>query len=227
LPAKYHSQTVGTIGDITCFSFYATKTITTGEGGMATTENPEWAARMRMMSLHGISHDAWKRYAKDGSWYYEVLCPGFKYNLTDIGAAIGIEQLKKCDAFGAARNHIATAYNEAFADLPEIQTPFCEPDLQHAWHLYVIQLQREGLTISRDQFIEALKSQGIGTSVHFIPLHLHPYYRNTFGYVPGDFTNATEAYQRIISLPIYPKMTDADIDHVIGAVRHVVQNYRH
>jgi perosamine synthetase len=227
LPAKYHRQTVGTIGDITCFSFYATKTITTGEGGMATTENPEWAVRMRMMSLHGISHDAWKRYAKEGSWYYEVLCPGFKYNLTDIGAAIGIEQLKKCDAFGDARDHIANKYNEAFADLPEIQTPFCEPDRQHAWHLYVIQLRLEGLTITRDQFIEALKSQGIGTSVHFIPLHLHPYYRNTFGYVPGDFPNATEAYQRIISLPIYPNMTDAGIDHVIGAVRHVVQQYRH
>jgi perosamine synthetase len=227
LPAKYHSQAVGTIGDITCFSFYATKTITTGEGGMATTENPEWAARMRMMSLHGISHDAWKRYAKEGSWYYEVLCPGFKYNLTDIGAAIGIEQLKKCDAFGDARNHIANTYNEAFADLPEIQTPIYKPDRKHAWHLYVIQLHLERLTVTRDQFIEALKSQGIATSVHFIPLHLHPYYRNTFGYIPDDFPNATEAYQRIISLPIYPSMTAADIDHVIGAVRYVVQQYRH
>jgi len=225
LPAKYHGRAVGTIGDITCFSFYATKTITTGEGGMATTENPEWAARMRMMSLHGISHDAWKRYTKEGSWYYEVLGPGFKYNLTDIGAAIGIEQLKKCDAFAVVRNNIAAAYNDAFADLPEIQTPFCEPDLQHAWHLYVIQLQREHLKITRDQFIQALKERGIGTSVHFIPLHLHPYYRDSFGYVPGDFPNATEAYQRIISLPIYPKMTDVDIDHVIGAVRHVVHQY--
>jgi perosamine synthetase len=227
LPAKYHGQTVGTIGDITCFSFYATKTITTGEGGMATTENPEWAARMRMMSLHGISHDAWKRYTQAGSWYYEVQCPGFKYNLTDIGAAIGIEQLKKCDSFSAARNQIAAAYNKAFAKLPEIHTPVCKPDLQHAWHLYVIQLQLEGLAITRDQCIEALKAQGIGTSVHFIPLHLHPFYRNTFGYVPGDFPNATEVYQRMISLPIYPKMTDTDVDHVIGAVRNIVQHHRY
>ena len=226
LPAKYHGRVVGTIGDITCFSFYATKSITTGEGGMATTNNPEWAVRMRMMSLHGISHDAWKRYAKEGSWYYEVLCPGFKYNLTDIGAAIGIEQLKKCDDFGVVRNNIAAAYNDAFADLPEIHTPFCEPGLQHAWHLYVIQLQPDRLRITRDQFIEALKERGIGTSVHFIPLHLHPYYRDMFGYAPNDFPMASDVYQRIISLPIYPKMTHADIDHVIDAVRNVVQQYR-
>jgi dTDP-4-amino-4,6-dideoxygalactose transaminase len=226
LPAKYRGRTVGAIGDITCFSFYATKTITTGEGGMATTQNPEWASQMRMMSLHGISHDAWKRYAKEGSWYYEVLRPGFKYNLTDIGAAIGIEQLKKCDAFGAARKHIATTYSEAFADLPEIQTPLCEPELQHAWHLYVIQLHPERLKINRDQFIEALKEYGIGTSVHFIPLHLHPYYRDTFGYAPNDFPTANEIYQRIISLPIYPKMTEANIDHVIDAIGKVVKQHR-
>ena len=223
LPAKYHGKTIGTIGDITCFSFYATKTITTGEGGMATTQNPEWAARMRMMSLHGISHDAWKRYTKEGSWYYEVVQPGFKYNLTDIGAAIGIEQLKKCDAFGAARTRIAAAYDQRFADLNEIDTPVCEPDVQHAWHLYVIQLDLERLKINRDQFIEALKEQGIGTSVHFIPLHLHPYYRDNFGYVPDDFPQATEIYQRIISLPIYPKMTESQIEHVVRGVSKTVQ----
>ena len=223
LPAKYRDKTVGTIGDITCFSFYATKTITTGEGGMATTQNPEWAARMRMMSLHGISHDAWKRYTKEGSWYYEVVQPGFKYNLTDIGAAIGIEQLKKCDAFGAARNGIAAMYDERFSDLAEIQTPVCKPDVQHAWHLYVIQLDLERLKINRHQFIEGLKEQGVGTSVHFIPLHLHPYYRDKFGYAPDDFPNATQIYQRIISLPIYPKMTKANIEHVIAAVSRIVQ----
>jgi dTDP-4-amino-4,6-dideoxygalactose transaminase len=226
LPAKYRGKAVGTIGDITCFSFYATKTITTGEGGMATTQNPEWASRMKMMSLHGISHDAWKRYAKEGSWYYEVVRPGFKYNLTDISAAIGLEQLKKCDVFAAARKHIAAAYHDAFADMPEIQPPVCAPELQHAWHLYVIHLQLERLKISRDQFIEALKEQGIGTSVHFIPLHLHPYYRDTFGYAPNDFPNATQAYQRIISLPIYPRMTEADIGHVIEAVREVAREAR-
>jgi dTDP-4-amino-4,6-dideoxygalactose transaminase len=224
LPTKYRGQMVGTIGDITCFSFYATKTITTGEGGMATTNNPEWAARMRMMSLHGISHDAWKRYSKEGSWYYEVLCPGFKYNLTDIGAAIGIEQLKKCDVFSAARTNIAAAYNEAFARLPQIRPPVCAPELQHAWHLYVIQLQLDRLKINRDEFIEALKERGVGTSVHFIPLHLHPYYRDTFGYAPGDFPNATEAYRCIISLPIYPKMTERDIGHVIEAVTKLIED---
>ncbi len=195
-------------------------------GGMATTDNTEWAERMRMMSLHGISHDAWKRYTKEGSWYYEVLRPGFKYNLTDIGAAIGIEQLKKCDAFGAARKRIATAYNEGLSKLPEIQTPVCESDVQHAWHLYVIQLDLERLKINRYQFIEALKEQGIGTSVHFIPLHLHPYYRDKFGYAPDDFPKASETYQRIISLPIYPKMTEAHIEHVIAAVGKIVQEQR-
>jgi perosamine synthetase len=225
LPAKYCGQPVGTIGDITCFSFYATKTITTGEGGMATTDNPEWAARMRMMSLHGISHDAWKRYAKEGSWYYEVLCPGFKYNLTDIGAAIGIEQLKKCDAFGSARTEIAIAYDEAFADVPEIRTPICGRELQHAWHLYVIQLELDRLKIGRDQFIEALKERGVGTSVHFIPLHLHPYYRDTFGYARGDFPQASEVFERIISLPIYPRMTEADVGHVVEAVSEIAQEH--
>jgi perosamine synthetase len=226
LPARYHGQMVGTIGDITCFSFYATKTITTGEGGMATTDNPEWAARMRMMSLHGISHDAWKRYTKEGSWYYEVVSPGFKYNLTDIAAAIGVEQLRKCEAFGAARKRIAAAYNKGFFELPELQTPVCKPEVQHAWHLYVIQLQLDRLKIARDDFIQELKGRGIGTSVHFIPLHLHPYYRDTFGHTPDDFPKATEAYRRIISLPIYPKMSEADIDHVVEAVKDVAQTRR-
>jgi len=226
LPGKYRQQSIGSIGDITCFSFYATKTITTGEGGMATTNNPEWASRMRMMSLHGISHDAWKRYAKEGSWYYEVVRPGFKYNLTDIAAAIGVEQLKKCDAFGAARKKIAAAYNGGFSELPEIQTPVCSPDVQHAWHLYVIQLHLSRLKINRYKFIETLTTNGVGTSVHFIPLHLHPFYRDAFGYIPEDFPNATQAYQRIISLPIYPGMADRDISRVIEVVREVAQQHR-
>ena len=196
LPASYRGQTIGTIGDITCFSFYATKTITTGEGGMATTDNSEWAKRMRMMSLHGISHDAWKRYTKEGSWYYEVLYPGFKYNLTDIAAAIGIEQLKKCNEFWQARQHIARIYEKAFAELEEIQVPVCRKDVQHAWHLFVIQLNLERLRINRNQFIDALREKEIGTSVHFIPLHLHPYYRDKFGYKPGDFPNASSSLRK-------------------------------
>jgi perosamine synthetase len=226
LPASYRDKKVGTIGDITCFSFYATKTITTGEGGMATTENPEWADRMRMMSLHGISHDAWKRYTKEGSWYYEVVNAGFKYNLTDIAAAIGIEQLKKCNDFREARQRVAKAYDEGFRDLEDIERPVCRSDRQHAWHLYVIKINPDRLRIDRNVFIEALKEKGIGTSVHFIPLHLHPYYSNNFGYKPGDFPNASAAFERIVSLPIYPKMTDQDIDRVIEAVRSIVLQYR-
>ena len=226
LPAMYQNKKVGTIGDLTCFSFYATKTITTGEGGMVTTDNEEYAARVRLMSLHGISHDAWKRYTAEGSWYYEIVEPGYKYNLTDIGAAIGINQLKKCDRFWQARRKIAAVYDQELAKVPEIRTPVTQPWLQHAWHLYVIQLQLEALQINRAEFIEALKKDGIGTSVHFIPLHLHPYYRDTFGYKPGDFPNASAAFNRIISLPIYPKMTEANTLRVIGAVRKIVQQHR-
>jgi dTDP-4-amino-4,6-dideoxygalactose transaminase len=226
LPASDNGKTIGTIGDITCFSFYATKTITTGEGGMATTENSEWAERMRMMSLHGISHDAWKRYTKEGSWYYDILYPGFKYNLTDIAAAIGIQQLKKCNEFWEARQRIAMNYAKAFGDLQEIQVPSCRNDVQHAWHLFVIQLNLERLKINRNQFIEALREKEIGTSVHFIPLHLHPYYRDKFGYKPEDFPNASAVFDRIISLPIYPKMTEGDVRDVIVAVRKLVQEYR-
>ena len=226
LPAGCQGKKVGTIGDITCFSFYATKTITTGEGGMATTENPEWANRMRVMSLHGISLDAWDRYTDKGSWYYEIIRPGYKYNLTDIAAAIGIEQLKRCDEFWEARRRIAGHYHEAFADLPEIQIPGCLPDMQHAWHLYVIQLNIERLKINRQDFIKALKGQNIGTSVHFIPLHLHPFYRDTFGYQPADFPQASAVFERIVSLPIYPGMTEANVRDVIVAVRKLIQEYR-
>jgi dTDP-4-amino-4,6-dideoxygalactose transaminase len=226
LPAAYGKEKVGRISDITCFSFYATKTITTGEGGMATTENPEWANRMRMMSLHGISLDAWDRYTDKGSWYYEIIRPGYKYNLTDIAAALGIEQLKRCEQFYEARRRIAAQYSRAFENYPEIQIPRCGPDIQHAWHLYIIQLDLERLRISRQDFIKALKSQNIGTSVHFIPLHLHPFYRDTFGYQPADYPQATAVFERIVSLPIYPKMTDNDVCRVTGAVTKLVEEYR-
>lgn len=225
-PARYKEAMVGTIGDITCFSFYVTKTITTGEGGMITTENVEYANRMRTMSLHGISKDIWKRYSSEGSWYYEILYPGYKYNLTDIAAAIGIEQLKKSDRFYEARRQIAIRYNEEFADLSEITTPVISDDVQHSWHLYVIQLNLNRLRITRNEFIENLKEENIGTSVHFIPLHLHPYYRQTFGYQLDDFPNAKTLFERIISLPIYPKMNEADVDHVAQAVRKIIELYR-
>lgn len=226
LPALDHSRMIGAIGDITCFSFYATKTMTTGEGGMATTDDPAWAEKMRLLSLHGISHDAWNRYSAEGSWYYEVASVGYKYNLTDIAASLGLEQLKKCRAFAVARQRIAEAYTAGFADLPELRTPICDPAKEHAWHLYVIQLELERLKLDRREFIEALRQQNIGSSVHFIPLHLHPFYRQTFGYQPGDFPVAADAYRRIVSLPIYPGMSDADVEDVIAAVRGIVKGHR-
>jgi perosamine synthetase len=226
LPAADRGKAVGTIGDITCFSFYATKTMTTGEGGMATTDNAEWAETMRMLSLHGISHDAWNRYSAEGSWYYEVVSMGYKYNLTDIAAALGLEQLKKARAFAAARRRIAEAYTEAFAELPEIRPLFCADGKEHAWHLYVIQLDLDRLTIDRRRFIEELRNHKIGCSVHFIPLHLHPFYRDNFGYRPEDFPRSLAAYERIVSLPIYPNMTSADVADVITAVRQVIERWR-
>jgi perosamine synthetase len=226
LPARHRDRMIGSIGDITCFSFYATKTITTGEGGMATTNHPQWAERMRMLSLHGISHDAWNRYSAEGSWYYEVISAGYKYNLTDVAASLGIEQLKKCQAFYQARRRISAIYSAAFAGLPEVTAPVCRPDVQHAWHLYVIQLELERLKITRREFIAELRSENIGASVHFIPLHLHPFYRQTFGYRAEDFPTASAVYERIVSLPIYPGMTDADVDDVIRAVTRIVERNR-
>jgi perosamine synthetase len=226
LSARYQGKTIGMLGDVTCFSFYATKTITTGEGGMATTGNPELAERMRLMSLHGISTDAWKRYAAEGSWSYEIIRPGYKYNMTDLAAAIGVEQLKKCQRFREARRRIAAQYNEGFIDLPEVRALVCRADVQHAWHLYVIQLELERLRISRNECIVALKKKNIGTSVHFIPLHLHPYYRKTYGYQPSDFPTATAAIERTISLPIYPAMADQDVQDVIEAVTSIVKQYQ-
>ncbi len=226
IPANYQGKIVGSIGDITCFSFYATKPITTGEGGMITTESDEYAKRMRIMSLHGISNDAWKRYTSEGTWCYEIIYPGFKYNLTDIAAAIGIEQLKKCDEYWTERRRIAALYDEGFAELPEIKPPACQPNVQHAWHLYVIQLELERLRINRNEFIEALKKENIGASVHFIPLHLHPHYRNTYGYKPKNFPNASAVFERTVSLPIYPKMTEVDVQDVIGAVRNIVRQHQ-
>lgn len=226
LPARYHGKAVGTIGDCTCFSFYATKTITTGEGGMVTTDNADWAKRIRAMSLHGLSRDAWNRYSAQGSWYYEILAPGFKYNLTDIAAALGIAQLRKCDRFWKVRDHYAALYEEGFRDLPEVICPRAAEHVQHAWHLYVIQLDLDRLCIGRNEFVELLQREQIGCSVHFIPLHLHPYYRNTWGYRPEDLPIATAVYQRTVSLPLYPKMSEGDVRRVVKIVRELILRYR-
>jgi perosamine synthetase len=226
LPSSYRGIPVGRIGDVTCFSFYATKTLTTGEGGMITTDDAAAAGRMRMMSLHGISKDAWKRYTAEGSWYYEILHPGFKYNLTDLAAALGLEQLARQTELRDARERISRRYTEAFSQLEEVTCPAARSDRGHAWHLYVIEIDPVKLRISRNDFIDALRAEGIGTSVHFIPLHLHPYYRDRFGYAPGDYPNALAAYERMISLPIYPAMSDADVQDVIDSVRTIVERER-
>jgi len=226
LPASYAGVPVGRIGELTCFSFYATKTITTGEGGMVTTDNDERAARIRLMSLHGISHDGWKRYTATGSWFYEVHEAGYKDNMTDLAAALGIEQLKKAAAFRDARLRIAERYDAAFNSLSELVLPARRADSEHAWHLYVIRLDLDRLAIDRAQFIDALRQRNIGTSVHFIPLHLHPYYRRTLGVTPADFPIASAAYERIVSLPIFPTMTDDDVEDVIDAVRTAIELHR-
>lgn len=225
-PSAYQGRPVGSIGDFTCFSFYATKTLTTGEGGMICTDDDGWAERCRVMALHGISKDAWKRYTAEGSWYYEIIAPGYKYNMTDVAAAMGLAQLRKAERMWQRRVEIADWYNEAFAPLSALQIPHDSPDCRHAWHLYMLRLNLEQLNIDRAAFVEALKKQGIGTSVHFIPLHLHPYYRETYGYRPEDFPIAYREYQREISLPIYSKMSGADVQQVITAVTNIVQQHR-
>jgi perosamine synthetase len=227
LPTRHGGRLVGAIGDLTCFSFYATKSLTTGEGGMICTENDAWAERCRIMSLHGISRNAWNRYAAEGSWFYEILAPGYKYNLTDVAAAMGLAQLAKLDRMRDRRAAIARRYSEAFAEVPELEVPLdAPPDGQHAWHLYMLRLRLERLRCDRAAFVEAMRSENIGVSVHFIPLHLHPYYRETYGYRPEDFPVAYREYLREVSLPIYSRMTREDVEDVIRAVVEVVSRSR-
>ena len=224
LPTSYHGVRVGAISELTAFSFYATKTLTTGEGGMVTTDNEELATRMRMMRLHGIGRDAWKRYSTEGSWYYEVLDTGFKYNLTDIQSAIGIVQLRKCDQMREARVKVAHRYSEAFEAERSLEVPTIMEGCETAWHVYPLRLNLETLSITRSEMIEKLKKRGIGTSVHFIPLHMHPYYINTYGYCDEDFPVASQQYQRYLSLPIFPRMTESQIDYVIENVREIIKD---
>jgi dTDP-4-amino-4,6-dideoxygalactose transaminase len=228
LPARYRGRLIGsfsaetTVPLLTCYSFYATKNLTTAEGGMLTGP-PELINEARIWSLHGMSRDAWKRYGAGGSWHYEVIRPGFKYNLTDIQAALGLHQLSKLPDFHRRRREIVRRYDAAFSDLAEVETPVQSPEVQHAWHLYVL---RVNSGIERDRFIEELTLRRIGTSVHFIPIHLHPYYRDKYGYTPEAFPVAYREYHRIISLPLYPDMSDQDVDDVVEAVRAVAENFK-
>lgn len=225
-PTTYKGRMIGALSDFTCFSFYATKTLTTGEGGMITTDDDQWAERCRIMALHGISKDAWKRYTAEGTWYYEIIAPGYKYNMTDVAAAMGLVQLGKAERMRERRCEIAQRYHAAFGRLPALQTPADRLDSTHAWHLYMLRVHLDQLTIDRAQFVEALNRHNIGASVHFIPLHLHPYYRDTYGYEPEDFPVAYREYQREISLPIYSRMSDDDVEDVIQAVSEIVTQHR-
>ncbi len=191
---------------------------------MVTTENDDLATRIRMMRLHGIGRDAWKRYSAEGSWYYEVLDSGFKYNLTDIQSAIGLVQLAKCDSMNAARQQIAVRYSKGFANARALQVPTVADDRTSAWHLYVLRLNLEELSITRSRMIEKLKERGIGASVHYIPLHMHPYYQKMYGYCAKDFPVASKQYERYLSLPIFPGMTSSQVDYVIECVLEIIQD---
>lgn len=227
LPAYYRKdasapwRSVGTTAEITCFSFYANKCITTGEGGMAVTDNEDHAKRIRLMSLHGMSHDAWKRYTDAGSWYYEVVAPGFKYNLTDIAAAIGRVQLRRADELWKARAAIAARYREALADIPGLELPEEIENRRHSWHLFSIKLDLTEWPRGRDAFIAGLKERGIGASVHWQPLHMQPYYRQTYGLAPEVCPVAAGLWPRLVSLPIFPGMSDADVELVADAIRAI------
>jgi len=223
LPARYGDKAIGSISDLTAFSFYATKTLTTGEGGMVTTDNDQYAERIRMMRLHGISRDAWKRYSSEGNWYYQVHEAGYKYNLTDLQAAIGLVQLAKCDAMRARRESVADRYNRAFRDDPGLQIPTVLLDRTSAWHLYILRVNEERLGFGRNEFMKELQARGVNASVHFIPLHLHPYYQRVFGYRRGDFPVAEAQYERCLSLPLYATMGEDEMDCVIRAVQEICQ----
>lgn len=222
LPARYSGKMIGTLGALTAFSFCATKNLTTAEGGMLTGD-ADLIEKARVWSQHGMSRDAYKRYSSEGSWYYEVILPGFKCNMTDIQAALGLPQLKKLPRFQSRRREIVRRYHECFSPFEELQIPVERPDVESAWHLYVLRLNLDRLKIDRARFIEELKALNIGTSVHFIPIHLHPYYRDKYGYQPNDFPVAFREYQRIVSLPLYPRMSDQDVEDVIEAVTTVVK----
>ena len=223
LPTTCGGQLIGTLGsDVTVFSFYANKTITTGEGGMVVTRDAALAKRIRTMRLHGMSRDAFDRFtAKVPSWYYEIVAPGFKYNLTDIAAAMGIHQLKRAHAFHARRTQIAQAYNAAFAGLPVVTPPGPPPGDLHSWHLYVLRLG-DAAVVNRDALIEQLFAAGIGCSVHYIPLHLQPYWRDRYALRPENFPHSQHAYEHMLSLPIHTRMTDADVQRVVAAVRRAL-----
>jgi dTDP-4-amino-4,6-dideoxygalactose transaminase len=225
MSAKYKGQYIGAGPNPVAFSFYATKNLTTAEGGMLTGD-PAFLDRARLVALHGMSRDGWKRYDKGGSWFYEVLLPGFKYNMTDIQAALGLWQLRKLAGFQERRRDLARMYNSVFACEESLEVPVTRNDVEHAWHIYVLRLRPGTLRIGRDEFIEELKQRNIGTSVHFIPIHVHPYYRDKYGYAANRFPVAYGNYNRMLSLPLNPRLSDEDAGDVMQAVLDVVRIHR-
>jgi dTDP-4-amino-4,6-dideoxygalactose transaminase len=231
----YRGGKIGSHGSLTAFSFYPTKNMTTGEGGAIATNDDEIANRLRVLSLHGISKDAWKRYSSEGQWFYEISELGYKYNFTDLQAAIGLHQLKQLDDFNRRREELAKTYYRGLSDIPGIEFPQyyhdyfsgkTAPDDYNCWHLMVMMVDTNRLSIDRNQFIELLKAKNIGTSVHFIPLHIQPYYANKYGYQPEDYPIAYDIYQKIISIPLYPKMTNEQVEYVIDHIRSIANTYK-
>jgi dTDP-4-amino-4,6-dideoxygalactose transaminase len=216
---------VGSIGDLTAFSFYSTKNITTGEGGMLT-GSEELIERSRPWVLHGMSRDSLQRYEEGGTWFYEVTLPGYKCNMTDIQAAMGLQQLLKLPGFQERRRRVARRYTEALSRIPEIVPPIERAQVESAWHIYAIRLRLERLRIDRAQFIRELHRRRIGSSVHFIPVHIHPYYRDRYGFQPEDFPNTWEAYQRLVSLPLHPGLSEEDVNDVVEAIEDVIERHR-
>jgi dTDP-4-amino-4,6-dideoxygalactose transaminase len=208
------------------FSFYATKNITTGEGGMVTTHSEALANAMKVLCLHGISRDAWNRYSDRGNWYYEVLTPGFKYNLTDIQSSLGLHQLRKLENFLSAREQLVARYNELLADVAEVELPPINPETRHAWHLYMLRLNLERLEIGRDEFINHLRERGVGTSVHFIPIPLHPFFAPFANLPQNECPKALALYPRLVSLPLFPAMNMANVDYVVAAIKAVIRETR-
>ena len=225
-PAAYRGKSVGTISDLTVFSFYATKNLTTGEGGMITTADDELADRLEKLILHGMSRGAWKRYGQEGSWFYEVTEHGFKYNLSDLLATLGLSQLAKMDRMMARRRDIVARYRRDLGGEPAFQVPEARPHVESAWHLFVLRLNPGVLRIDRDAFIQEMAARQVGCSVHFIPVHLHPYYRDALHASPGDYPVALREYSRALSLPLFPAMTDGDVDSVIEAALDVARIHR-
>jgi len=226
LGAGYKGRSIGGLGNLAAFSFYANKNITTGEGGMLVTDDEGQAERFRCMRLHGLSRDAWKRFGKSGFAHWQLNAPGYKYNMSDINAALGIHQLKKADRFLEIRARHAARYDAAFRGIGELETLATKDYARHALHLYIIALKLERLTVSRDEFLDAMQQSGIGVAVHYVALHLQPFYRDTFPHPAESLPVATEYSRRILSLPLYPKMQPADVERVIDTVKTLVAKYR-